>query len=588
MNNSQFQEIKRTLLAGSIIAVLLMGASFFGVFDTPGSEEVVVAPSKTIENNQSEQKPVQDSLDVSSTNNTNEEPVIKETNYEVVNRTINNGVMQAELSSFGGGSFITYQLIDKNNKQYKFLGNFNYNDGQPTYNSSQPVQLILKESADACAPCVYIKNVANGSVEIIQQPFASSNNFTAHNNDIINKDASFEFVYTVENKYQIVKVVDIKKESYISNHSASIENLDGVDRTVGLIWNKGLGYTEDTFLSTELSTDVAAYMGVDNSYESYKHGDSARKDQNVDWLSIRNKYFTLAFIGETPYNTDVNASDLPFSYKDVTTVPVYEAKIDNNSSSISTQLFLGPLDYDLIGELSYLDKIMNFGVFIINPFSRGVLWILKALGPDGLGIHYALVLILFAFGVRLITGPLTKKSHKSTLAMQQIQPEMKKIQEKYKGEPQKLNQEMIKLYKERGVNPLGGCLPILIQMPLLIALFQVFRYTIEFRGVNFFWIENLALPDVIIGVPDFVANIWGVGWFYGHGIALLPIVVGITMILSQRLNSKAMEAKQKPMMYMMSAFFFLLFNTFPSGLNLYYAVYNILNYIQQKSIKSTA
>ena len=164
MNSSQFQEIKRTLLAGSIIAALLMGASFFGVFDAPESEKVVLAPSETIESNQSEQKPEQDSLDVSSTNNTSKEPIIKETNYEIVNRTINNGVMQAELSSFGGGSFITYQLIDKNNKEYKFLGNFNYNNGNPTYNGSQPVQLILKESADACAPCVYIKNVANGSV----------------------------------------------------------------------------------------------------------------------------------------------------------------------------------------------------------------------------------------------------------------------------------------------------------------------------------------------------------------------------------------------------------------------------------------
>ena len=192
--------------------------------------------------------------------------------------------------------------------------------------------------------------------------------------------------------------------------------------------------------------------------------------------------------------------------------------------------------------------------------------------------------ILFAFAVRLITGPLTKRSHKSSLAMQKIQPELKKIQEKYKKEPQKLQKEMVKLYKEKGVNPLGGCLPMLIQMPLLFALFIVFRSTVELRGVSFLWIDNLALPDVF-WEPSWLMNMWGLGFFYEYGVAFLPLVVGVTMILSQRINAATMDKKQKPMMYIMSVFFFLLFNKFSAGLNLYYAVYNILNYIQQRSIK---
>jgi len=233
---------------------------------------------------------------------------------------------------------------------------------------------------------------------------------------------------------------------------------------------------------------------------------------------------------------------------------------------------------------------MNFGYWIISPFAQGILWGLKSLGPSGLGLHYGLVLILFAFIVRLITGPLTKRSHKSTQAMQTIQPDMKKLQEKYKKEPQKLNQEMVKLYKEKGVNPLGGCLPMLIQMPLLFGLFIVFRSTIELRGVSFLWISDLASPDVItpVVVNNFLNSIPGISFFYGHGIALLPIVVGTTMILSQRLNAATMDKKQKPMMFIMSIFFFLLFNKFSAGLNLYYAVYNILNYIQQRSIKKQA
>ena len=114
--------------------------------------------------------------------------------------------------------------------------------------------------------------------------------------------------------------------------------------------------------------------------------------------------------------------------------------------------------------------------------------------------NYGVVCVLFAFIVRLLTGPLTKKSFLSNQKMQAIQPKMKKIQDKFKDKPTQLNQEIIQLYKKEGVNPLGGCLPILVQMPLLIALFQVFRKTIEFRGASFLpvWITDLSQPDVII------------------------------------------------------------------------------------------
>ena len=163
--------------------------------------------------------------------------------------------------------------------------------------------------------------------------------------------------------------------------------------------------------------------------------------------------------------------------------------------------------------------------------------------------------------------------------MQTVQPKLKKIQEKYKNDKQRLNQEMVKLYSSEGVNPMGGCLPMLIQMPLLFSLFIVFRSTIEFRGASFFWwIQDLSQPDVLFNLPFHIP-------IYGSHVGLLPIVLGISMFLSQRLSMATMDKSQKPMMYMMTAFFFLLFNQFPAGLNLYYTIYNILNYFQQKKLK---
>ena len=155
----------------------------------------------------------------------------------------------------------------------------------------------------------------------------------------------------------------------------------------------------------------------------------------------------------------------------------------------------------------------------------------------------------------------------------------KKLQDKYKNDSEKLNQEMVKLYREEGVNPLGGCFPMLLQMPLLFSLFLVFRSTIEFRGAPFFgWISDLSQPDTIINLPFYIP-------IYGDQIAFLPIILGVSMFLSQKLSMATMDSQQKPIMYIMSVFFFLIFNSFPSGLNLYYVVYNLLNYQQQKSLK---
>ncbi len=221
---------------------------------------------------------------------------------------------------------------------------------------------------------------------------------------------------------------------------------------------------------------------------------------------------------------------------------------------------------------------MNFGFTLIRPIGKAVLWVLKFL-HNTLKLNYGFILIIFALLVRIVTGPLTRKSFESSQKMQKIQPLVKKIQAKLKDNPTKMNQEVMALYKEKGVNPLGGCLPMLLQMPLLWALFVVFRSTIEFRGAEFiFWIKDLSQPDVIINLP-FTLPIYG-----GH-IAVLPILMGISIFLTQRMSMATMDKAQRPMMYIMNGFFVLLFNQFPSGLNLYYTVYNLLNFFQQRAIR---
>ena len=178
--------------------------------------------------------------------------------------------------------------------------------------------------------------------------------------------------------------------------------------------------------------------------------------------------------------------------------------------------------------------------------------------------------------VKILVYPLTKKSHTSAKEMQAVQPLVTELKEKYKNNPQKLNQATMALYKEHGVNPLGGCVPLLLQMPLLISLFQVFRSTIELRGAYFFgWITDLSSPDTIFYLPFTIP-------LYGDQVSVLPIIMGASMFIQQKMMPTQASGQQKYMSYFMTGFFVLLFNNFPSGLNLYYTLFNVLTILQQK------
>tara|TARA_Y100000590_G_C15237700_1_gene832527 strand:- start:6 stop:695 length:690 start_codon:yes stop_codon:yes gene_type:complete len=212
---------------------------------------------------------------------------------------------------------------------------------------------------------------------------------------------------------------------------------------------------------------------------------------------------------------------------------------------------------------------MSLGWAIFRPLGRLVTWSLAKLYT--LIPNYGLVVILFAFIVKILLNPLTKQSFVSNKKMQALQPEIQKLKEKYKNDPQRASRAQMELFKERGVNPMGGCLPLLLQMPILISFFTVFRSTIEFRGAPFVaWISDLSAPDTLLSIGGFPINV-------------LPVFMGLTMFLQQKMMATpGAGGQQKFMLYFMNVFFLFLFYSFPSGLNLYYSVFNVLSIVQQK------
>ena len=407
---------------------------------------------------------------------------------------------------------------------------------------------------------------------------------------------SLELVFESPN---LIKKITFYKNSYVISHDLDIKNPRIVEKGLWIAQN-GLCPTEKTLyddaqygyglVSADGDLDYIQHIQSDDIPDPIVNG-------RFEWGAIRSKYFISSFI--TPFNrSSINMSAMPNSQHNIYDhFPQFNMYIKIDGSSSRYISYIGPLDikhlHDSKIKTFNLDQTMDLGWWIMRPISRGILWVVNLLHtvlPGPLS-NYGIILILFAFLVRLVTGPLTKKSFESNQRLQVVQPKMNAIREKYKSDSQRMNQELIKLYRDEGVNPMGGCLPMLIQMPLLVSLFTVFRTTIEFRGQgligdNYHWISDLSKPDVIPYTDLLGLNsIPLISYFYGHGIGLLPIINGIVMIFTMKMTSKTMAPEQKPTMFIMQGVFMLLFNTFPAGLNLYYTTYNILSYLQQRNVR---
>ena len=557
-------ETKRNLLAVFLISIIIILTPKWLSLFSPNEKTIIPIPEKThIEKLPSKLKENNSDL-LSSSNYDSEQTVYVETDLFV-----------GTISNQSGGSFVSYKL-----KNYSS----GYDENQ-LFVDTINVELINKNNSSGCMPCIIYKDGYSENTEIF-------NDFFIYND----KDSIFVFgddVYEISFYYKnkaggsIKKTVKIYGNSYSSEHSFEFDSFDlNFADSFELAWIDGLLPTEKVENEDVQNASFIANLGEDYEKFYYTSPDPVNYNSiqgNASWVGIKNKYFLMSMIPDRLGSSASHSyKNISFSNRKIT--PLYSAFLSFPASkgfSVSSRLFLGPLDYNTLTlENAGLENAISFGWTIIHPFSKGILFVLMFLKKYI--NNYGLVLILFSIIIRIITGPLTKKAAVSSQKMQKIQPLIKKLQKKHAGNPQKLNAETIALYKEEGVNPLGGCLPVLIQMPLLFSLFLVFRTTIEFRGASFlFWIKDLSQPDAIFSLPFSVP-------LYGSAVCVLPLLMSITMFIQQSYTmSSSTDKNQKIMMQSMSVVFFLIFNSFPSGLNLYYTVSNILNIFQQRSIKQS-
>ena len=291
------------------------------------------------------------------------------------------------------------------------------------------------------------------------------------------------------------------------------------------------------------------------------------------WVALKNRFFVTALASTTASNTgfsttverDVSAAN--YRPKSVSA----KVRLDpGEAASVTSVFYVGPKKQALLWDLGMKD-VMEFGMWrwICYP----VVWALNLF--HGWLPNYGIAIILLTVLVRVLFWPLTHKSTVGMKKMQEIQPLMKEIQEKYKDNPQRLQQETWALYKEKKVNPMSSCLPMLIQIPVFIALFNVLRSAVELRYAPFLWIADLSEPEALFA-----------SWFPFGGLNILPILMAATMALQSALTPSAGDKnQQKMMMVFMPIMMLVMFYSFPSALSLYWTLSQVFSIVQMWLIR---
>jgi YidC/Oxa1 family membrane protein insertase len=388
------------------------------------------------------------------------------------------------------------------------------------------------------------------------------------------------FTKSLESGLKVIKLYRFNTDQYAIGLDVEIENNSSKEITtpVGLQW---IGRIELVKLADEENKDYGL------KYSFFKNQKVEKKDlggtgtsgctpgcgstkRNIEtfeishkgelkWFAFEGEYFTALLISppsEKNLSLSVKGDEKNLLKANLVNAPV--SIPPKQAIKVPYQIYLGPKEIDRLKGLGAgAENLVDFGWFTV--VAKPLLWFLKL--TNNITGNFGIDIIILSILIKIIFIPLTQISMKSMKEMQKVQPEMNRLKEQYKNDKARLQQEIMLLYKRRKINPMSGCLPMVIQIPVFIALYNALQYTIEMRHAPFFlWIRDLAAKDPIY---------------------ITPLIMGATMVLQQKMTPTAADPTQAKMFLLMPVMFTFLFLNFPSGLVLYWLVNNVLSIAHQ-------
>jgi len=356
----------------------------------------------------------------------------------------------------------------------------------------------------------------------------------------------------------IKKEIRFFNDEYKIGLDITMKNVSGVEQSMdyALCWGPGIGREMNKEGHHRFEGPVFWINGKKVRIKTKRIKEPIIKDGNLEWIAYEKTYFAAAII---PQNKDSAAiifkKDTEEERGSIFIGAKYPLRVLKPGSEVkdSFEVYIGPKrKEDLIKIAGHFGEIIDYGWFTF--LAKPLIWFLKwvyTYVPN-----YGIAIILLTIIIKILFWPLTEKSFGSMQKMQKIQPKMTALREKYKGDPARMNKEVMDLYKRHGVNPLGGCLPMILQIPVFFALYEGLLVAIEMRGAPFLlWIRDLSAMDPLL---------------------ITPLLMGITMYIQQKMMPTGMDPKQAKMMNLMPIMFTVFFLGFPSGLVIYWLLNNIL------------
>lgn len=402
----------------------------------------------------------------------------------------------------------------------------------------------------------------------------------------ISDDEYLEYVYT------------IKPEEYLIDFDINFVNLDKIipinTTYLELYWDEYVKHLErgEKWETQNTMFFYKLYQSSVENLKNRKDSDEEEISSKIRWISYKQQFFNATLIAKEYFDfAKISAEKLEndttnlFLMKSKITIPFHH----NKEEKINLAFYFGPNQYSILNKITINDEKLKMGKLVplggkfLAPINKYA--IIPMFNFLGRFIHnYGIIILVLTFIIKLVLFPFTYKSYASGAKMRIIKPELDKALAKYpEDKKMERQQATMSLYKKAGVNPMGGCLPMLFQFPILIALYRFFPASIELRQKSFLWVKDLSTYDAI---ATWTGNIPIVNWIFGNHISLFTLLMAVTMVFSTKMNNQNMDSSNpqaksmKYMMYLMPIMMIVWFNGYSAGLSYYYFLSSLIGIIQ--------
>lgn len=382
---------------------------------------------------------------------------------------------------------------------------------------------------------------------------------------------------------QLVQTFTLADGSYEVGKSFTVDRYQGffTGNSLQMTWEDQIKAQEKDLAESRRKTEVNYYLSSD-SYEHLGVGDDAEQElveEPVKWVAFSQRFFTAGIIADSLFQ-NVNVSQSTPTDSMIVRTMATSLSIPMENGVAAVNFYFGPDKYKTLKKITEgFENNVDMGYFFVSWVNKYIIVNLFALLEDYF-TNYGVIIIIIVILIKMVLFPLTYKSYIGMAKMRVIKPEIDELKEKYGEDATKMQQEQMKLFSQLGVSPISGCLPLVLQMPFLFAMFFFFPNAIELRQESFWWADDLSTYDTFINLPFTIP-------FYGAHVSLFTLLMTVSQIVYTHFNNQLTTATgpMKNLGYIMPVMFMFVLNSYPAGLSFYYFVSNMVTFGQQALIK---